>query len=69
MKPDWKDAPEWAKWLAMDEDGEWFWFKSRPRLNKQGAVWIADDNDTVYAGMNDFHHRDSLEQRPENSHP
>ncbi len=69
MKPDWKDAPEWAEWLAMDEDGEWFWFKSRPRLNKQGNVWFTDDNDYKYAGKNDLHHRDSLEQRPENPHP
>ena len=32
MKPDWKDAPEWAMWLAMDEDGEWWWYEDEPFL-------------------------------------
>ncbi len=31
-KPDWKDAPEWAKFLAMDSDNEWFWFENKPVL-------------------------------------
>jgi len=26
MKPDWKDAPEWANYLAKDENSEWWWF-------------------------------------------
>ena len=29
-KPDWKDAPEWAQWLAQDQDGLWCWFESEP---------------------------------------
>ena len=29
-KPDWKGAPEWANWLAQDEDGPWFWFQLKP---------------------------------------
>jgi hypothetical protein len=33
MKPDWKDAPEWAQWVAMDGDGKWFWHADKP-------VWI-----------------------------
>ena len=30
MRPAWKDAPEWARWLAMDEDGSWWWYAERP---------------------------------------
>ncbi len=30
MKPSWKDAPDWANWLAMDSVGTWFWYESRP---------------------------------------
>lgn len=30
MKPSWKDAPEWAKWVAMDSDGVWMWFEFKP---------------------------------------
>lgn len=33
MKPDWKDAPEWANWLAMDSDGGWWWHEKKPESN------------------------------------
>lgn len=36
-KPDWKDAPEWARWLAMDADGEWFFYEEKPSLGVK--VW------------------------------
>jgi hypothetical protein len=26
----WKYAPEWANYLAMDADGDWFWYESEP---------------------------------------
>jgi hypothetical protein len=29
--PDWKDAPEDAVCVAMDEDGEWYWYDCVPR--------------------------------------
>lgn len=29
-KPDWKDAPEWAMWLAQDEDGKWDFYSEKP---------------------------------------
>lgn len=25
-KPDWSTAPNWAKWVAQDADGQWIWF-------------------------------------------
>ena len=30
--PDWKDAPEWAQWLAMEAGGGWYWFENEPEL-------------------------------------
>lgn len=36
-KPDWKDAPEWAQWLAMDEDRVWWWFENKP--DAKWTVW------------------------------
>lgn len=27
MKPDWKDAPEWANWLGQDVFGAWYWLE------------------------------------------
>lgn len=32
MKPDWNDAPEWAQYLAMDENGAWWWYDDEPVL-------------------------------------
>jgi hypothetical protein len=39
QKPDWKDAPEWAKWLGMDDNGEWYWFREKPTLLEEGEMW------------------------------
>ncbi|QRI46348.1 hypothetical protein [Xanthomonas phage X2] len=36
MKPDWKDAPEWARYLAMDLDGRWCWFEHEPEYDRVG---------------------------------
>ncbi len=30
MKPDWKDAPDWAQWVARDESGRWYWYQDEP---------------------------------------
>ena len=35
MKPDWKDAPEWANYLAQDKNGEWTWFSHKPKPEAQ----------------------------------
>jgi hypothetical protein len=45
VKPDWKDAPEWANWLAMDEDGSWYWYESEPEANTYLQAWL-DKPDT-----------------------
>lgn len=42
MKPDWKDAPEWAQYLARDEDGRWFWYEAKPDLLSDGW-WLSND--------------------------
>ena len=30
MKPDWKDAPEWARYRARDNSGEVYWHEHLP---------------------------------------
>lgn len=35
-EPSWKDAPEWAKWLAQDKDGIWSWFSTKPEPHNFG---------------------------------
>lgn len=43
MKPDWKDAPEWANWLAMDEDGYWYWYELEPSPEPVLRAWIVKE--------------------------
>lgn len=38
MKPDWKTAPDWAQWLAMDSGGDWYWYEKEPSL--RCGVWL-----------------------------
>jgi len=39
MKPDWKDAPEWARWLAQDGNGVWFWYSTKPKVIQGDDRW------------------------------
>ena len=41
-KSSWDEAPDWANWLAQDEDGEWYWYKAKPDSLKRKSslgVW------------------------------
>ena len=42
MKPDWKDAPKWAKWLAQDSDAWWFWYEHKPYTRDDIWLWRGD---------------------------
>jgi hypothetical protein len=66
MKPDWKDAPDWANWLAMDDDGEWYWYSIEPHLADD--CWVSDASKLSYAGRQvrwDL----SLSERPQTTKP
>lgn len=32
MKPDWKDAPDWANYLCNIYNGSWFWEENAPKM-------------------------------------
>jgi hypothetical protein len=36
----WSDYPTWCKWVAMDKDGRWFGYKSKPV--KRESTWLCD---------------------------
>ena len=70
MKPNWEDAPEWANWLAMDADGEWYWFEEEPEI--EGDGW------DLYKSMQQNRHElasagrcwtQSLERKPGHQQP
>lgn len=66
MKPDWKDAPEWANWLAMDLNGMWRWHDSEPVSLIDG--WFSDSGRSLYAGESGTW-RSALERRPQTTKP
>jgi len=65
-KPSWKDAPEWALWLAMDQDGCWWWYRHKPK-RFEGEWWPREPS---FGGVDfsrvDFIEgwEDTLEKRP-----
>ncbi len=64
-KPDWKDAPEWANYLACDLCGIWFWYASKPEVYRWS--FSTNDQDLVsYAGYDTVNQqwKQSLERRP-----
>ena len=67
MKPNWKDAPEWAKYLAMDgDDMQWWWYADKPDAILNEKCWhtptgpLQSADDTFDSGW-----LDTLEERPE----
>ena len=63
MKPDWKDAPEWANWMAMDDDGTWFWFENKPKKESWGFRDSGGEYHIALEAVHDW--KNSLEQKPE----
>jgi hypothetical protein len=61
MKPDWKDAPEWANWLAMDESGEWYWYDMAPDTGS--CSWVSLGR-SCSAGVGE-RWEDTLTKRPD----
>jgi hypothetical protein len=59
-KPDWKDAPDWANYLAQDANGGWWWYDDSPKSSVKS--WL---NGTRHAAaMAVFNWRETLESRP-----
>ena len=41
LAPDWNNAPTWARWCAIDADGERIWHVDKPQLNEFQHVWLS----------------------------
>jgi len=61
MKPDWKDAPDWANWLSLSMHGQWVWSEAKPYF--LGHFWHVVGGRAELAAQ-DINPLDSLEQRP-----
>lgn len=64
-KPDWKDAPPWAQYLAQDRNGQWTWFDG-PLYTADGA-WYTEGAKAVSAIVAGW--EQTLETRPVTSAP
>lgn len=60
MKPDWKNAPDRAQYLALDADGKWWWHEMKPK--EVYGVWLSS-GEVYYAGSNSAW-EDTCEERP-----
>jgi hypothetical protein len=67
MKPEWKDAPAWARWLAMDDTGSWVWFEKKPIIKDGRKFWETEEK--YMCKFADFPNwKQSLEERPKQCH-
>ena len=66
-RPSWSDAPEWAEWLAQDEDGEWKWLAGLPVKYVDGWTAVKIKGCCKGSALGDW--RDTLEKRPEEFKP
>ena len=66
-KPSWLNAPKWAKYLAKDESGEWWWFENKPifESKSKGDMWAEYTGRAEPANTDTIPYNKSLEQRPE----
>lgn len=45
MKPDWKEAPKWARWLTRRENGAWHWHEFPPFISRRGTLSAFTEGD------------------------
>ena len=66
MKPDWKDAPEWAEWIAQDYPGIWSFHQNEPKPTR--GIWDSTANVLTVAmkgeRVNNEEWKSTLERRP-----
>ena len=60
-KPKWEDAPPWARYLAMDECGRWYWYECKPTHDSDEWKPIAGRFEGAEIPINWM---GTLEQRP-----
>lgn len=61
-KPDWKDAPQWARYLAKNSNGDWWWHELKPEVDNRRGLWHSNGLDKLAYYNKDW--IDSLEENP-----
>ena len=60
----WDNAPDWAEWAAMDENGYWCWFRTEPEIRDYNWSNYIDYDSFTAAPVSDW--TKSLTKRPDN---
>ena len=51
FEPDWDDAPDWAKWCAVDSDGDVYWYEKsvqQGKVNNKEWNYIDESFRSIY---------------------
>ena len=64
MKPKWKDAPTWARYLAKDADSVWYWWENIPIASFDDGEWCDGVGRVEYAKRDEPRWDMSLESKP-----
>jgi hypothetical protein len=71
--PDWKDAPEDANCLAMDKDGQWWWYGNKAVISSMSFIgdWINSypGQCTNATRLHPDYWKNSLQERPAQTEP
>ena len=63
MKPEWKDAPNWANWFAKDRNGVWHWFEYEPEISLYGDYWSCSRGRSEIVKEHTIYWKKTLEKR------
>ncbi len=60
----WDNAPSWANYLAMDDNGHWHWYECKPWFGDHHEEWYASRGRTTLAYKSTrVHPSETLQQR------
>lgn len=65
MNIDWSTAPSWARYAAMDSDGNWYWYELKPK--PIFGEWVEGSDEGRIERINDINPvwTQTLQERPE----
>ena len=45
---DWSALPKWANWIAMDQEGDWYYYSDKPQMDDDHPIWVSSEfNDAI----------------------
>lgn len=62
MTIDWTQAPPWARYAAMDQNGTWMWYAEKPTARRHS--WSAHSPNFVSFNPCPVHWTQTLTERP-----